>query len=163
MKFEWISTKLRAITFLTLSDSFWSLTSELTCCAVRVMHVLINRYAMNCFSRILWISSRNSALIIVINTLVNKKTFLLGLLYEQILHLCWILSMCSRANDVSYYYYSCSIVRCCSFIISVNIYVSDCFLSVKVLLFDFIQLQGEIGFILSKLNVFSELCNGDCA
>jgi len=124
--------------------SLWPLTFGLACCAVEMMHATVSRYDFDRFGIIFRPSPRQSDLIIVSGTLTNKMAPALWRLYSQHADPKWVISMGSCANGGGYYHYSYSVVRGCSKIIPVDIFVPGCPPCAESLLFGVLQLQSKI-------------------
>ncbi len=126
------------------SNSLWPMTFGLACCAVEMMHAGASRYDLDRFGIIFRPSPRQSDVMIVAGTLTNKMAPALRKVYDQMPNPKWVISMGSCANGGGYYYYSYSIVRSCSSIIPVDIFVPGCPPSPEALLYGIIQLQKKI-------------------
>jgi len=138
------------------SGSIWPLTFGLACCAVEMMHSAMSRYDLDRFGILFRASPRHSDLIIVAGTLTNKMAPVLRRLFDQIQEPKFILSMGSCANGGGYYHYSYSVIRGCDRIVPVDMYVPGCPPTAEALIFGLIQLQGNVGFTLSNLNINSK-------
>jgi len=111
--FKWAST-----------GSMWPMTFGLACCAVEMMHAGASRYDLDKFGMMFRPSPRQSDVIIVAGTLVNKMAPAIRKVYDQMADPKWVISMGSCANGGGYYHYSYSVVRGCDRIIPVDVYVS---------------------------------------
>merc|ERR1712204_150947 len=89
-------------------------------------------------------SPRQSDVMIVAGTLVNKMAPALRQVYDQMPHPKYVVSMGSCANGGGYYHYSYSVVRGCDRIVPVDIYVPGCPPNAEALLYGMIQLQKKI-------------------
>ena len=116
----------------------------LACCAIEMMHAGASRYDLDRFGIIFRPSPRQSDVMIVAGTLVNKMAPALRKVYDQMSEPRWVISMGSCANGGGYYHYSYSVVRGCDRIVPVDVYVPGCPPTAEALLYGIIQLQKKI-------------------
>ncbi len=126
------------------AGSLWPMTFGLACCAVEMMHAGAARYDLDRFGVLFRPSPRQSDVMIVAGTLVNKMAPALRKVYDQMTLPKWVISMGSCANKGGYYHYSYSVVRGCDTIVPVDIYVPGCPPTSEALLHGIIQLQRKI-------------------
>ena len=126
------------------TGSLWPVTVGLACCAVEMMHAAAARYDMDRMGIIFRPSPRQSDVMIVAGTLVNKMAPALRKVYDQMPEPRWVISMGSCANGGGYYHYSYSVVRGCDRVVPVDIYVPGCPPTAEALLFGILQLQNKI-------------------
>lgn len=126
------------------SGSMWPMTFGLACCAVEMMHAGASRYDLERFGCLFRPSPRQSDVIIVAGTLVNKMAVAIRKVYEQMPEPRYVISMGSCANGGGYYHYSYSVVRGCDRIIPVDIYVPGCPPTAETLVYAIYQLQQKI-------------------
>ena len=126
------------------TGSLWPMTFGLACCAVEMMHAGASRYDLDSFGMLFRPSPRQSDVMIVAGTLVNKMAPALRKVYDQMADPKWVISMGSCANGGGYYHYSYSVVRGCDRIVPVDIYVPGCRPTAEALLYGILQLQNKI-------------------
>ena len=126
------------------TGSLWPMTFGLACCAVEMMHAGASRYDLDRFGMLFRPSPRQSDVMIVAGTLVNKMAPALRKVYDQMADPKWVISMGSCANGGGYYHYSYSVVRGCDRIVPVDVYVPGCPRTAVALLYGILQLQNKI-------------------
>ena len=126
------------------TGSLWPMTFGLACCAVEMMHAGASRYELDRFGMLFRHSHRQSDVMIVAGTLVNKMAPALRKVYDQMADPKWVISMGSCANGGGYYHYSYSVVRGCDRIVPVDVYVPGCPPTAEALLYGILQLQNKI-------------------
>ena len=120
------------------------MTFGLACCAVEMMQTSMPRYDLERFGAAPRASPRQSDVMIVAGTLVNKMAPALRKVYDQMAEPKWVISMVSGANGGGYYHHSYSLVRGCDQIIPVDIYVPGCQPTAEAIINGIIELQKKI-------------------
>ena len=126
------------------SGSLWPMTFGLACCAVEMMQASMPRYDLERYGFAPRASPRQSDVMIVAGTLVNKMAPALRKVYDQMPEPRYVISMGSCANGGGYYYFSYSTVRGCDRIVPVDIYVPGCPPTAEALVYGVLQLQKKI-------------------
>ncbi|HEX6832414.1 MAG TPA: NADH-quinone oxidoreductase subunit B family protein [Rudaea sp.] len=126
------------------TGSMWPMTFGLACCAVEMMHAGAARLDLDRYGVIFRPSPRQSDVMIVAGTLVNKMAPALRKVYDQMPDPKWVISMGSCANGGGYYHYSYAVVRGCDRIVPVDIYVPGCPPTAEALIYGILQLQKKI-------------------
>jgi NADH-quinone oxidoreductase subunit B len=126
------------------TGSMWPMTFGLACCAVEMMHAGASRLDLDRYGVVFRPSPRQSDVMIVAGTLVNKMAPALRKVYDQMPDPKWVISMGSCANGGGYYHYSYAVVRGCDRIVPVDIYVPGCPPTAEALIYGILQLQKKI-------------------
>ncbi len=126
------------------TGSMWPMTFGLACCAVEMMHAGAARLDLDRYGVIFRPSPRQSDVMIVAGTLVNKMAPALRRVYDQMAEPKWVISMGSCANGGGYSHYSYAVVRGCDRIVPVDIYVPGCPPTAEALIHGILQLQKKI-------------------
>ena len=137
-------TSIDALQNWARTGSMWPMTFGLACCAVEMMHAGAARLDLDRYGVIFRPSPRQSDVMIVAGTLVNKMAPALRRVYDQMPNPKWVISMGSCANGGGYYHYSYAVVRGCDRIVPVDIYVPGCPPTAEALVYGILQLQKKI-------------------
>jgi NADH-quinone oxidoreductase subunit B len=131
------------ITWARTGSLMW-MTFGLACCAVEMIQAAMPRYDIERFGFAPRASPRQSDVMIVAGTLVNKMAPALRKVYDQMPEPRYVISMGSCANGGGYYYFSYSTVRGCDRVLPVDIYVPGCPPTAESLVYGILQLQKKI-------------------
>jgi NADH-quinone oxidoreductase subunit B len=131
------------ITWARTGSLMW-MTFGLACCAVEMMQASMPRYDLERYGFAPRGSPRQSDVMIVAGTLVNKMAPALRKVYDQMPEPRYVISMGSCANGGGYYYFSYSTVRGCDRIVPVDVYVPGCPPTAEALVYGVLQLQKKI-------------------
>ena len=140
----YFTTSLDALWNWARTGSMWPMTFGLACCAVEMMHAGAARLDLDRYGVVFRPSPRQSDVMIVAGTLVNKMAPALRKIYDQMTEPKWVISMGSCANGGGYYHYSYAVVRGCDRIVPVDVYVPGCPPTAEALLYGIIQLQQKV-------------------
>jgi NADH-quinone oxidoreductase subunit B len=125
-----VTTQLDSLVNWARTGSLWPMTFGLACCAVEMMHAGASRYDLDRFGVVFRPSPRQSDVMIVAGTLVNKMAPALRKVYDQMAEPRWVISMGSCANGGR--------------IVPVDVYVPGCPPTAEALIYGIIQLQKKI-------------------
>ena len=139
-----VTTSLDALLNWARTGSMWPVSFGLACCAVEMMQAGAARYDLDRFGVIFRPSPRQSDVMIVAGTLVNKMAPAMRKVYDQMAEHRWVISMGSCANGGGYYHYSYSVTRGCDRIVPVDVYVPGCPPTAEALIYGILQLQKKI-------------------
>jgi len=139
-----VTTSLDTLINWARTGSMWPMTFGLACCAVEMMHAGAARIDLDRYGVVFRPSPRQSDVMIVAGTLVNKMAPALRRVYDQMPNPKWVISMGSCANGGGYYHYSYAVVRGCDRIVPVDIYVPGCPPTAEALVYGILQLQKKI-------------------
>ena len=88
-----VTTTVDAVVNWARTGSMWPMTFGLACCAVEMMHAGAARYDLDRFGVVFRPSPRQSDVMIVAGTLVNKMAPALRKVYDQMTEPKWVISM----------------------------------------------------------------------
>ncbi|MFN7385783.1 MAG: NuoB/complex I 20 kDa subunit family protein [Lysobacteraceae bacterium] len=121
-----VTTSVDTLVNWARTGTLWPMTFGRACCAVEMMHAGASRLDLDRYGVVLRPSPRQSDVMIVAGTLVNKMAPALRKVYDQMPEPKWVISMGSCANGGGYYHYSYSVVRGCDRVVPVDVYVPGC-------------------------------------
>ncbi|MEJ2621130.1 MAG: NADH-quinone oxidoreductase subunit B [Candidatus Thiodiazotropha sp.] len=126
------------------TGSMWPMTFGLACCAVEMMQAAASRFDMDRFGIVFRPSPRQSDVMIVAGTLLNKVVPALRKVYDLMAVPRWVFSMGSCANGGGYYHNSYAVVGGCDRVVPVDICVPGCSSMAEAMLYGVLQLQDKI-------------------
>ena len=88
-----VTTQVDNLVNWARTGSLWPMTFGLACCAVEMMHAGASRYDLDRFGVVFRPSPRQSDVMIVAGTLVNKMAPALRKVYDQMPEPRWVISM----------------------------------------------------------------------
>ncbi len=88
-----VTTSVDSVVNWARTGAMWPMTFGLACCAVEMMHAGASRYDLDRFGVIFRPSPRQSDVMIVAGTLVNKMAPALRKVYDQMPEPRWVISM----------------------------------------------------------------------
>src|SRR6185312_9035936 len=88
-----VTTQIDGLMNWARTGSLWPMTFGLACCAVEMMHAGASRYDLDRFGVVFRPSPRQSDVMIVAGTLVNKMAPALRKVYDQMPEPRWVISM----------------------------------------------------------------------
>ena len=139
-----VLSKLDDLVGWAQSGSMWPMTFGLACCGVEMMQAGASRFDLDRYGMLFRPSPRQSDVMIVAGTLVNKMAPALRQVYDQMAEPRYVISMGSCANGGGYYHYSYSVVRGCDRIVPVDVYVPGCPPTAEALIYGILQLQRKV-------------------
>ncbi len=139
-----ITAKLDQLAALGRSNSLWTLTFGLACCAIEMISAHMAHHDFDRFGVVTWPSPRQSDVMIVAGTVVKKMAEPIKLLYEQMPDPKWVIAMGSCATNGGPYYRSYSVVMGVDHLIPVDVYVPGCPPRPEALMYGIMQLQDKI-------------------
>jgi NADH-quinone oxidoreductase subunit B len=125
------------------TGSMWPVTLGLACCGIEMMHSAAARYDTDRFGVFYRPSPRQSDVMIVAGTLVNKMAPALRRVFDQMPEPKWVISMgaCASCGGIFNNY---AIVQGVDRVVPVDVYVPGCPPGPEALLYGIIKLQEKI-------------------
>jgi NADH-quinone oxidoreductase subunit B len=145
MEKGFVTTNLDTLINYTRTGSLWPMTFGLACCAVEMMHAGAARYDLDRFGIVFRPSPRQSDVMIVAGTLVNKMAPALRKVYDQMAEPKYVIAMgaCTISGG-PFFYNTYSVVKGVDHVIPVDVYIPGCPPRPEALLHSMITLQEKI-------------------
>ena len=139
-----ITSRLDQLAAMGRSNSLWTLTFGLACCAIEMISTHMAHHDLDRFGIVTWPSPRQSDVMIVAGTVVKKMTEPIRLLYDQMPDPKWVIAMGACATCGGPYYESYSVVPGVNRIVPVDVYVPGCPPRPDALLYGIMRLHEKI-------------------
>jgi NADH-quinone oxidoreductase subunit B len=124
--------------------SLWPLTFGLACCAIEMIATFMARHDLDRFGVLPWPSPRQADVLIVSGTVTKKMAPAVKLLYEQMPHPKWVISMGACATNGGPYSRYDRVLQGVDKIIPVDVYVPGCPPRPEALMDAILALQKKI-------------------
>jgi len=126
------------------SGSLWPLPFGTACCAIEFMSVVSSHYDLARFgAEVVRFSPRQSDMMIVAGTVVDKQAPVLKLIYEQMTEPKWVISMGVCASSGGFYR-AYHVMQGIDEIVPVDVYVPGCPPTPEGLIYAILKLQEKI-------------------
>lgn len=126
------------------SGSLWPLPFGTACCAIEFMSVVSSHYDLARFgAEVVRFSPRQSDMMIVAGTVVDKQAPILKLIYEQMTEPKWVISMGVCASSGGFYR-AYHVMQGIDEIVPVDVYVPGCPPTPEGLIYGILKLQEKI-------------------
>ena len=121
----YVTTSVDALVNWARTGSMWPMTFGLACCAVEMMHAGASRLDLDRYGVVFRPSPRQSDVMIVAGTLVNKMAPALRKVYDQMPDPKWVIAMgvCASSGGMFNNY---AIVQGADHIVPVDVYLPGC-------------------------------------
>ena len=138
------TTRLEKMVNWARAGSLWPLPFGTACCAIEFMSVVSAHYDLARFgAEVVRFSPRQSDMMIVAGTVVDKQAPILKLIYEQMCEPKWVISMGVCASSGGFYR-AYHVMQGIDELVPVDIYVPGCPPTPEGLIYGIIKLQEKI-------------------
>lgn len=126
------------------AGSLWPLPFGTACCAIEFMSVVSSHYDLARFgAEVVRFSPRQSDMLIVAGTVVDKQAPILKLIYEQMCEPKWVISMGVCASSGGFYR-AYHVMQGIDEVVPVDVYVPGCPPTPEGLIYAILKLQEKI-------------------
>ena len=139
-----VLTTLDELSARARSNSLFTLTFGLACCAIEMISTHNAHHDFDRFGVVTWPSPRHADVMIVAGTVVKKMADPIKLLYEQMPDPKWVIAMGTCATSGGPYYRSYSVVMGVDQLIPVDVYIPGCPPRPEALMDGVMKLQEKI-------------------
>jgi NADH-quinone oxidoreductase subunit B len=141
---DFLTTKLDVAVQWAQSNSLWPMPFGTACCAIEFMSTVSSHYDLARFgAEVVRFSPRQSDLLIVAGTVVDKLAPVLKKIYDQMAEPKWVISMGVCASTGGFYR-AYHVVQGIDEIVPVDVYVAGCPPTPENLIHGIIELQKKI-------------------
>ncbi len=141
---EWLTTRLDTMLDWARGNSLWPLPFGTACCAIEFMGVVSSHYDLARFgAEVVRFSPRQSDLMIVAGTIVDKLGPVLKTVYDQMPDPKWVISMGACASSGGFYR-AYHVMQGIDEIIPVDVYVPGCPPTPEGLIYGILELKKRI-------------------
>ena len=138
------TTSLEKMVNWARAGSLWPLPFGTACCAIEFMSVVSSHYDLARFgAEVVRFSPRQSDMMIVAGTVVDKQAPILKLIYEQMCEPKWVISMGVCASSGGFYR-AYHVMQGIDEIVPVDVYVPGCPPTPEGLIYGIMKLQEKI-------------------
>ena len=139
-----LTTSIDKMVAWARSGSLWPLPFGTACCAIEFMSVVSSHYDLARFgAEVVRFSPRQSDMMIVAGTVVDKQVPILKLIYEQMCEPKWVISMGVCASSGGFYR-AYHVVQGIDEVVPVGVYVPGCPPTPEGLIYAIMKLQEKI-------------------